>query len=161
MKFLKSAEQQLDRWFAALKTCDPDQVVALYAPDSILLSTYKGDVKKGRRKIRAYFAKDFLPKKPIGTAVESYTRLFGEIAVNSGLYGFQVDSKNAGRVTVVARYTFVYRWLGDDWKIIEHHSSLNPESAPTNAKTETADRSGKSAPKEPTGPNHALKGSRR
>jgi len=138
----KSVQQQLDRWFAALKTGDPDKVVALYSQDSILLSTLKGDVKKGHRKIRAYFANDFLPKNPVGTAVEPHTRLLGAVAVNSGIYKFQVTGKDSARATVEARYTFVYQWLGDDWKIVEHHSSLNPEGGSAAPK-----RPAKSSPK--------------
>ncbi|MBM3862365.1 MAG: SgcJ/EcaC family oxidoreductase [Verrucomicrobia bacterium] len=124
---IKDVEKQLDRWFAALKTGDPAQVTALYARDAILLSTLKGDVKKGHRKIRGYFEREFLPKHPVGTAVEAYTRVLGGVAVNSGLYSFKIDSKDEGRATVEARYTFVYQWTENDWKIVEHHSSLNPE----------------------------------
>ena len=131
---VKEIEKQLDRWFAALKTGDPDQVTSLYARDAILLSTLKGDVKQGHRKIRRYFEKDFLPRHPSGTAVESHTRLMGRVAVNSGIYRFQVDGKDGGRISVEARFTFVYQWLENDWKIVEHHSSLNPEGQPTSAK---------------------------
>lgn len=120
-------EGQLDRWFAALKSCNPAKVTELYAKDAILLSTLKGDVKKGHGKIHAYFKGAFLPKHPIGKVVEGHTRVIGGTAVNSGLYSFKIDGKDGKRITVQARYTFVYQWLGNDWKIVEHHSSLNPE----------------------------------
>ncbi|MBM4006467.1 MAG: SgcJ/EcaC family oxidoreductase [Planctomycetes bacterium] len=119
--------EQLDRWFAALKSCNPKRVTDLYADDAILLSTLKGDVKKGHGKIHAYFKGAFLPKHPIGKVVEGHTRVIGGTAVNSGLYSFKIDGTDGKRVTVQARYTFVYQWTGQDWKIVEHHSSLNPE----------------------------------
>jgi hypothetical protein len=50
-------------------------------------------------------------------------RVFGQIAINSGIYTF---SFNDG-ASVQARYTFVYRWNGERWMIIEHHSSQMPE----------------------------------
>ncbi|MBX2848589.1 MAG: SgcJ/EcaC family oxidoreductase [Acidiferrobacterales bacterium] len=124
----KDVEKQLNRWFAALKTGDWSRVTELYSKDAILLSTLKGDVKKGHRKIRGYFEKEFLPKHPVGKIEEGHTRLLGGVAVNSGLYSFKIDGEGKKRVTVQARYTFVYRWQDDDWKIVEHHSSLNPES---------------------------------
>lgn len=125
----EDVEKLLDRWFAALETGDPSQVSALYARDAILLATFNGRVKKGHRKIRGYFEREFLPKHPVGMAVEAYTRVLGGVAVNSGLCSFQIDSKGEGRATVKARYTFVYQWTGSDWKIVEHHSSLSPEGS--------------------------------
>ena len=125
---IKDVEKLLERWFAALETGDPSQVTALYAKDAILLATFNGDVKKGHREIRGYFEREFLPKHPVGMAVEAYTRVLDGVAVNSGLYSFQVDSKDEGRATVEARYTFVYQWAESDWKIVEHHSSLKPEN---------------------------------
>jgi len=123
---VKVIKKQLDRWFAALKSGDPDEVVSLYAADAILLSTLKGDVKKGHKKIRNYFAEDFLPRHPVGSAVEAYTRLLDGAAVNSGIYRFQVDNKDGGRDTVEARYTFVYQRQKTGWMVVEHHSSLRP-----------------------------------
>lgn len=124
----KDVEKQLNRWFSALKTGDSAKVTELYSKDAILLSTLKGDVKQGHRKIRGYFERNFLPKQPIGKAEEPYTRLLGGIAVNSGLYSFKINGEGKKRVTVQARYTFVYQWQDNDWKIVEHHSSLNPEA---------------------------------
>ena len=128
----KSAEQEVERWFRALETGNPEHLIALYAEDSLLLPTLRGDVRIGHQPIRNYFVEVFLPRNPIGRMVELHSRLIGEYAVNSGLYEFEVDGGETGRRTAEARFTFVYQWRDGDWKIIEHHSSLNPEDHPVN-----------------------------
>jgi len=50
-------------------------------------------------------------------------RIFDDIAINSGVYTFTFS----GGASVQARFTYVYRWDGQSWLIIEHHSSAMPE----------------------------------
>jgi len=116
--------QLLTRWNHAVQTEDPDKVVALYAPDAILLPTVSAKVRHNHEEIRDYFV-HFLSKKPVGTVIEQNIRLFGDIAVNSGLYNFCLFK--AGVTTAAARFSFVYRRSDSQWLIIEHHSSLLPE----------------------------------
>ncbi len=54
---------------------------------------------------------------------EANVRVFGQVAINSGIYTFTFKD---GAV-VQARFTFVYRWNGSRWMIVEHHSSQMPE----------------------------------
>lgn len=125
----KDVERQLARWYKALLTGDADVVTLLYADDAILLSTLGQGVHVGQTQIRQYFSEKFLPRHPVGSTLVPYTRLLGGVAVNSGLYSFVIDKKPAegtGRMEVTARYTFVYRWSGTDWVIVEHHSSVTP-----------------------------------
>ena len=110
-------------WNAALQTGDPKQVAALYEEDAILLPTVSNQVRHNHQEIEDYFTV-FLAKGPKGVIDESNVRLFGELAINSGVYTFSFSD---GAV-VQARYTFVYRSNGESWKIVEHHSSQMPES---------------------------------
>ena len=114
-----------DKWNRALQTGDPDQVVACYAKDAILLPTVSNKVRHNHEEIRDYFV-HFLAKKPNGRIDEGNVRIFGDLAINSGLYTFALtqDGKTAD---VGARFTFVYQKQADDWLIIEHHSSVLPE----------------------------------
>jgi hypothetical protein len=49
-------------------------------------------------------------------------------ASNSGLYTFSFV-QDGKIVEVPARYTFLYEKQDDQWLILEHHSSLRPETA--------------------------------
>ena len=111
-----------EQWNSALQTGDPKQVAALYATDAILLPTVSNQVRHNHAEIEDYFV-HFLAKGPKGVIDESNVRIFGEISINSGVYTF---SFNDG-ACVEARYTFVYRWDGQRWLIVEHHSSAMPE----------------------------------
>ena len=111
-----------DEWNSALQTGDPKQVAALYESNGILLPTVSNKVRHNHEEIEDYFV-HFLAKGPEGKIDESNVRTFGDVAINSGVYTFSFKD---GAV-VQARFTFVYRWNGQQWKIIEHHSSAMPE----------------------------------
>ena len=65
--------------------------------------------------------------KPKGAIIEANIRVFGDIAINSGVYKF-ILTKDGKESDVMARFTFVYRkGLDGRWLIVEHHSSGMPE----------------------------------
>ena len=109
-------------WNDALATGEPSQVVALYEKEAILLPTVSNQVRHNHSEIENYFV-NFLSKGPQGQIDESNVRIFDELAINSGVYTFTFSDG----ASVQARYTFVYRWNGDRWLIVEHHSSQMPE----------------------------------
>ncbi len=111
-----------EEWNRAIQSGDPTNVTELYEADGILLPTCSNKVRHGHAEINSYFV-DFCSKKPVGKIDESNIRTFDQIAINSGLYSFSFASGNVAK----ARFTFVYRWNGKRWMIVEHHSSLMPE----------------------------------
>ena len=111
-----------EEWNAALQTGDPKQVAALYETNASLLPTVSNKVRHNHAEIEDYFV-HFLAKKPAGKIDESNVRTFGDIAINSGVYTFTFKDVS----TVQARFTYVYRWNGQRWLIVEHHSSKMPE----------------------------------
>lgn len=111
-----------EEWNNALQTGDPKQVAALYDANAILLPTVSNQVRHNHAEIEDYFV-HFLAKGPAGTIDESNVRTFGDVAINSGVYTFTLGDGSV----VPARFTFVYRWNGQRWLIVEHHSSQMPE----------------------------------
>lgn len=111
-----------DAWNAALQTGQPEQVTQLYAADAILLPTLSNQVRHTHAEIEDYFV-HFVAKKPVGTINETNIRTFDPLTINSGIYTFAF----ADGTSAQARFTFVYRWDGKRWLIVEHHSSQMPE----------------------------------
>ena len=113
-------------WNDALATLDGEKVADRYASDAVLLPTVSDSVRDDRAGIVDYFAKDFLPKKPQGTILESWVKVgdCGKWAQDNGVYEFVLGA--TGDV-VKARYTFVYAEEDGEWKIVHHHSSAMPE----------------------------------
>lgn len=111
-----------DEWNNALQTGEPKNVAALYEGNAILLPTVSNKVRHNHEEIEDYFV-HFLAKKPVGKIDEANVRTFGQLAINSGVYTFTFEDGSA----VSARFTYVYRWNGQRWMIVEHHSSAMPE----------------------------------
>ena len=111
-----------DEWNSALQTGNPDNVAVLYASNAILLPTMSNRVRHNREEIKDYFV-HFLLNGKVAAIDESNLRTFGQLAINSGVYTFSFKDGTS----VQARFTFVYRWNGERWQIIEHHSSQMPE----------------------------------
>lgn len=118
-----------DQWNASLASGKPSSVAENYAPDAILLPTVSNKVRHNTAEIEDYF-KHFLELKPKGSIVEANVRIFGDLAINSGVYKFAV-ARDGKESDVMARFTFVYKRGADGkWLIVEHHSSAMPEAAP-------------------------------
>ena len=111
-----------EEWNTALQTGEPENVTAFYESNAILLPTISNQVRHNHEEIEDYFI-HFLAKDPKGVINESNIRTFGNIAINSGIYTFTFSDGNS----VQARFTYVYRWNGQRWLIVEHHSSALPE----------------------------------
>jgi len=112
-------------WVKAVTGGSPDPVVKLYDDKAVLLATFDPKPLVGHAQLREYFAKlTALPKLRVETK-ESIIRIYGDTAVNSGLYTF-IYEKDGKVVNVPARFSFTYRKEGEKWKIVDHHSSVVP-----------------------------------
>lgn len=117
-----------DTWNATLATGNPAKVASLYAPDAVLEPTVSNEVRTTPAAIEDYFVK-FLKMKPVGTINMREIRLLGtDSALDTGVYTFRLTVDGKPR-DVQARYTYVYKKVGNDWKILNHHSSAMPEVA--------------------------------
>jgi uncharacterized protein (TIGR02246 family) len=110
-----------DKWNSTLQTGTAKEVTNLYQEDAILLPTISSQTRRNHQEIEEYFIQ-FLAKKPKGEINQSNIRHLGKIAINSGTYTFTFGDGSK----IEARYTFVYQWNDEEWKIIEHHSSVMP-----------------------------------
>jgi uncharacterized protein (TIGR02246 family) len=116
-------------WNEALATLDPQKEADRYAPDAVLLPTLSNNVRTDRAEIVDYFS-HFLQNKPQGEILESNIKILGPTAaIDTGTYRFTLTTDGQRR-TVDARYTFVYEKVGDEWLIVNHHSSAMPEAQP-------------------------------
>jgi uncharacterized protein (TIGR02246 family) len=115
--------QLFSNWNDAIQTGDPDKVTAMYAEDAVLLPTVSNQVRHNHSEIRDYFV-SFLAKSPSGEINESNPRqLTDDLVSNTGVYTFTFGDGTQ----VMARYSYLYKCIGGEWKILEHHSSMMPE----------------------------------
>ncbi|KAL7531292.1 LOW QUALITY PROTEIN: hypothetical protein ACHAWF_003712 [Thalassiosira exigua] len=98
-------------------------VAKRYAKRAVLLPTVSDAPRTDFGGIKDYFDA-FLLKKPQGKIVEGDVRVGDGWAQDAGIYEFTMGA--TGDV-VRARYTFVYVFEDNQWKIAHHHSSVMPE----------------------------------
>merc|ERR1719343_844337 len=110
-------------WNNALATGDSRIVASRYAESPVLLPTVSDKPRTDFETVKDYFDA-FLLKAPQGKILEGYIKIGENWASDTGIYEFTMGA--TGDV-VKARYSFVYVYEGDEWKISHHHSSVMPE----------------------------------
>ena len=118
-----------DGWNAALRTGDADTVADRYAKDAVLLPTVSNKIRTDRAGIVDYF-EHFLENKPAGHKIRTVVNVLdSDSAIDTGVYAFTLTDPRTGEKRVVeARYTYAYEKRDGRWKIVNHHSSVMPES---------------------------------
>jgi uncharacterized protein (TIGR02246 family) len=113
-------------WATALGEDDPEKVLSLYSEDAVLWGTLSPKVRADRAAMRDYFVAAFkvLPSLKV-TFGDQLIRVYGDTAVNTGYYTFSY-LKDGETKSLPARYSFTYVKRGDNWLIVDHHSSAMP-----------------------------------
>jgi hypothetical protein len=116
-------------WVNALGTKNADTVAALYSNVSGELSflpTVEPKHLKTNAEAKGYFEK-FVQSNPYGIITDELVQAFGTDAyLHSGLYTFALGATMGQQTTNAARFTYVWKKYGNDWKIVHHHSSKQP-----------------------------------
>jgi len=112
-------------WNNALATGDSRLVASRYAVNSgsVLLPTVSDVPRNDFDSIKDYFDA-FLLKEPQGEILEGDIRIGDGWAQDCGIYEFTMGATGD---KVKARYSYVYVFEGNQWKISHHHSSVMPE----------------------------------
>jgi uncharacterized protein (TIGR02246 family) len=110
-------------WNDALATLDPNTVAMRYAKNPVLLPTVSDVPRTDYASIRDYFDA-FLKFEPQGEIISSNIMIGKNLVQDCGVYEFTMGVSGK---KVKGRYTFVYVFEDDEWKISHHHSSMMPE----------------------------------
>jgi uncharacterized protein (TIGR02246 family) len=113
-----------DRWNDSLKSGNPHRVIAHYAPRSVLIPLFSTRPRLTLDDKEDYFH-SFLKRRPVGYINSRTIVLNCNTAIDEGLYTLSFP-QNAPDVK--ARYTFIYKWDGNQWLITSDHASLLPSN---------------------------------
>ena len=120
-------EAQFERFNGALASGSPDKVTALFAADAVLLPTLSNTPRTDSAAVRDYFV-HFLAKSPVGHIDSSTVRIGCNTAERVGTWTWTLtDPATGAKSKAPARYSFIYRYEGGQWRIGHLHSSLMPE----------------------------------
>jgi uncharacterized protein (TIGR02246 family) len=122
-----SVRQALQTWLDTLARGKPEEMNALYMEQAVLLPTIANAPHNTAERIE-YFKRLFIALPAVrGKVNEQYPQVYGNTAVNSGVYTFTVEKNKETVAVVPARFSFTYVRDKGQWKIVSHHSSRLPE----------------------------------
>lgn len=111
-------------WAATVATRDVEAILALYAPDAILVPTLSNEVRDCEDSRREYF-RNFLANEGLVCDVEIFKKRVSSklsTVVVGGLYVFHYrDGEQV--ISVPARFLFTFEQIDGRWLITGHHSS--------------------------------------
>ena len=116
----------IQAWVDAFNAHDAARVSALYDTQAVLWGTLSADIISSADAMYAYFDKTFqLNPPPTVRLGQLLVRVFGDAAVASG--GYTLAFEIAGQFHLMpARFSFTLHRKSDQWRIVDHHSSLVP-----------------------------------
>ena len=121
---LAGAKAALHTWAATVAARDVEAILALYAPDAILVPTLSNEVRDSEDSRREYF-RNFLANEGLVCDVEIFKKRVSSklsTGVGGGLYVFHYrDGEQV--ISVPARFLFTFEQIDGRWLITGHHSS--------------------------------------
>ena len=114
------------KWVTTFAEGNADRMAALYARDAVLWGTTSPSIRADPAAVKNYFTRAFaVISEPKVSLVEQHIRVYGDTAINTGLYSVSFVRKGAP-VAGPARFSFTYVKRGGEWMIVDHHSSAVP-----------------------------------
>jgi uncharacterized protein (TIGR02246 family) len=110
------------KWNDALATLNSTVVANRHGKSAILHPSASDNVRKNITSIKEYYDV-FLKLKPQAVILDSFVSRGDRYCFDVGTYQFTMRATGD---KVNARYTFVYVYEDDEWKIMHHHSSVMP-----------------------------------
>lgn len=122
---LDDVDTAVAAWAEAYNSHDPMRVAARYHPEATFWGTTSPTLRTTPADVVAYFAS--LERRPNANVSigEKTVRIVGAVAIVTGIYTF-TDVVDGSSVTRPSRFSFVLELTGDDWLIVQHHSSRMP-----------------------------------
>ncbi len=128
MLFCWCCERQANfkAWNDALRAKDFNRATALYSTsDLTFLPTVSSDFIRDVPSTRRYFMA-FVERLPVGEIkADNVQCLSADAYLHTGMYTFMTGPED-GRKPVEARFSYMWRRIGGDWRITHHHSSVVP-----------------------------------
>src|SRR5439155_1077132 len=121
----------MERWAGTYAAAtNANAMVAFYAKDAVFWGTGSRQPFVGSDSFAPYFATQF-DNYPIRSKVvfhDPVIRIYGggNFATSTGTYEFNVKTKDGQAVRQVLRFSFAYVKGGDQWLIVQQHSSQIP-----------------------------------
>ena len=113
-------------WADAYNSHDPQRVAARYHREAAFWGTTSPRLRTTPEDVAAYFIS--LASRPNASVSigPKHVRIVDSVAIVTGSYTF-TDRVDGVAVTRPSRFSFVLERTGDDWLIVQHHSSRMPE----------------------------------
>ncbi len=121
----------MDRWAATYASAtNASAMVALYAKDAVFWGTGSRQPFVGSDSFAPYFTAQFT-SYPVRSKVVFHDPLIriyggGNFATSTGTYEFNVKTPSGQAVSQVLRFSFAFLKGGDQWLIVQQHSSQIP-----------------------------------
>lgn len=116
------------RWADRFNARDVAALTALYDRDAVLWGTLSPEIISTPLGVKGYFDTACASPMALTVAFDSeVVRLCGDTMLNSGSYTLTFV-RDGQQQNFLARFSMVFRKSGDQWLIVDHHSSAKPQA---------------------------------